>query len=449
MIDASRIQVLNDAPVKKGSFVLYWMQASMRASQNHALEYAVAEANRLSLPAAVCFVLADSYIHASKRHFAFMLEGLAETEKHLSSRGIPLAILRGTPSAAVAGAAGSAALVVTDRGYTRLQRSWRAETAKSLGVRFVQVESDVAVPVETASPKEEYSAATLRPKIHALLFAYLKELPEERLVRRLKYPPLPSLGPRARADFLERIPAGRCDSSVPGFRGGSSHARKLLSDFLERKLDHYADEKNDPAADYSSSLSPYLHFGQISPVEIALAVLKTDSQGKEAFLEELIVRRELAVNFCFYNPAYDSFACLPKWAKDTLLSHRGDKREYLYTLEELEEARTHDPYWNAAQREMAVTGRMQGYMRMYWGKKILEWSKDPEDAYAAAVYLNDRYELDGRDPNGYAGVAWCFGKHDRPWRERGVFGMVRYMNAKGLERKFDMGSYLERIRLIG
>jgi deoxyribodipyrimidine photo-lyase len=195
-------------------------------------------------------------------------------------------------------------------------------------------------------------------------------------------------------------------------------------------------------------MSPYLHFGQISPLYIALQIRKArgiNKANKEAYLEELIVRRELSMNYCYYNPEYDSYSGLPDWAKKTLKAHRGDKREYVYSIEDLEDAQTHDPYWNAAQREMVLTGKMHNYMRMYWGKKLIEWSATPEQAFKCALYLNNRYELDGRDPNSFTGVAWCFGKHDRPWSERPIFGSVRYMNAAGLERKFDMEAYIRKI----
>ena len=195
-------------------------------------------------------------------------------------------------------------------------------------------------------------------------------------------------------------------------------------------------------------MSPYLHFGQISPLYIALKVLETESLGKDSYIEQLIVRRELAYNFVYYNRNYDTIKCLPPWATATLNVHKRDKREYIYTLEEFENAETHDPYWNAAQKEMVITGKMHGYMRMYWGKKILEWSKNPKAGFDIALYLNNKYELDGRDPNGFAGVAWCFGKHDRAWTERKVFGKIRYMNSNGLKRKFDAEAYVEKINKL-
>jgi deoxyribodipyrimidine photo-lyase len=195
-------------------------------------------------------------------------------------------------------------------------------------------------------------------------------------------------------------------------------------------------------------MSPWLHFGQISPLVIALKVMKTQSPGKEAYLEELIIRRELAMNYTYYNPFYDSFEGLNDWAKKTLKEHEKDKRPYRYSIDELEQAQTHDPYWNAAQEEMRITGKMHGYMRMYWGKKILEWMKSPEEAFSTALYLNNKYELDGRDPNGFAGIAWCFGKHDRPWFERPIFGKIRYMNANGLKRKFNAEAYVDKIKKL-
>ncbi|HSR03284.1 MAG TPA: deoxyribodipyrimidine photolyase, partial [Proteiniclasticum sp.] len=229
-------------------------------------------------------------------------------------------------------------------------------------------------------------------------------------------------------------------------KGGYSEAKSRLEDFLENKLSFYAEKRNEPSLDLGSNLSPYLHFGQISPLEIYLSLMEHHSENKRVFLDELIIRRELAVNFVLHNPHYDSFASITSFARATLLEHKEDERPYLYSLEELENGKTHDPYWNAAQLEMVHLGKMQGYMRMYWGKKIIEWTKGPEEAYEIALYLNNKYNLDGRDPNGFAGVAWCFGKHDRGWKEREIFGKVRYMNAKGLERKFDIELYAENVK---
>jgi deoxyribodipyrimidine photo-lyase len=247
---------------------------------------------------------------------------------------------------------------------------------------------------------------------------------------------------------LDKLRIDRSVGRVETYKSGTTIAENLLTDFIVNKLDLYEDGRNEPAAGCVSNMSPYLHFGQISPLYVAREILSAKNVKKknvEAYLEELIVRRELSMNFCHCNSQYDSFDSLPDWAKKTLRKHARDKREYDYSLPELEHARTHDPYWNAAQKEMVLTGKMHNYMRMYWGKKIIEWVKRPEDAFRIALHLNNKYELDGRDPNSYAGVAWCFGKHDRPWSERPILGNVRYMNSAGLERKFDMEAYIRKV----
>jgi len=221
----------------------------------------------------------------------------------------------------------------------------------------------------------------------------------------------------------------------------------MLREFLRERLPWYHEGRNDPMEDAQSNLSPYLHFGHISAQRIVLEVTKHDAnrESQEAFLEELIVRRELSDNFCFYNAHYDHFEGFPDWAKKTLNDHRKDTREYVYSLDDFGRGDTHDQLWNAAQREMVRRGKMHGYMRMYWGKKILEWTESPEEAIKIAIYLNDRYELDGRDTNGYAGIAWSIGGvHDRAWPERPIFGKIRYMSYHGCKSKFDVMAYRER-----
>ena len=444
-IHPARIQALNQAAPRPGRFVLYWMQASCRAEWNHALEHAILRANEELQPVMACFGLTPGFPEANARHYTFLLEGLRDAQAALARRGIPLVVRRGDPDAVAAELAREASLVVTDRGYLRIQREWRARAARSIACPLVQVESDVVVPVESASHKEEYSAATLRPKIRRLLREFLTPL------RRTAMRAAPCAGSPESLD-LSDIPALvrglGVDASVPpvaGLTGGSGPAKRRLDAFVRRKLPRYHLDRNDPALDGQSGLGPYLHFGHISPLQVALAVKARRGAGATAFLEELTVRRELSINFTRYNERYDRFECLPAWCRATLLAHAGDGRRERYTAEELERARTGDPYWNAAQREMVLTGRMHGYMRMYWGKKILEWMPDPTQAFETALRLNNRYQLDGRDPNSFAGVAWCFGKHDRPWTRRPVFGTVRYMNANGLRRKFDIEAYVSRI----
>jgi deoxyribodipyrimidine photo-lyase len=451
MIHPSRIQPLNARSIQDGRYVLYWMQSSQRAECNHALEYAVGAANERNLPVVVAFGLTENYPEANVRHYAFMLEGLEEVRRGLHRRGIRFVLLRRSPELAATEMAREAALVVADRGYLRIQKQWRNHVAKNVPCAVVQVESDAVVPVETASPKEEYTAGTLRPKLRRILQDYLVPLAE----RPLRKDSLSlSLDVDAEEDFQSlpgRMDIDRTVAPAKTARGGAARAKALLDRFIERKIGSYDTHHGDPGLDDSSHLSPYLHFGQIAPLAVALRVSgdrSVPAAAREAYLEQLIVRRELSLNFVYYNERYDEFESLPDWAKKTLAGHAGDRREVLYSPGQWERAGTHDPYWNAAQREMVLSGRMHNYMRMYWGKKILEWSRTPAEAFRTALWLNNRYELDGRDPNGFAGVAWCFGKHDRAWPERKIFGKIRYMNDAGLRRKFDMDAYLKKVAAL-
>lgn len=448
MIQKNRIRHLIGAPPQKSDHVLYWMQQAQRVAHNHALCHALEIANDLSLPLVVGVVLTPDFPEANLRHYVFMLEGLANVQKELKSIGIPFLIQTGKMVETVLSLAKTAAWVVTDGGYLRIQRQWREQVAKGLRCPYTEVETDAIVPVAAASGKEEFAARTIRPKIMKQMDAYLEpvNLPEYRMKPAISpVPPSPPIDPAALAGQVAPF------SQVPPstiFRGGYAEAKKRLHRFLAEHLANYDTLANDPAANYRSDLSPYLHFGQIAPVEIVREVQAANApeSAKAAFIEQLAVRRELAINFVFYNPGYDQYdSAVPAWARQTLFDHRKDARPYLYSVDALEAGDTHDPYWNAAQMEMVITGKMHNYLRMYWGKKILEWSRTPEEAFSVMLMLNNRYELDGRDPNGFTGVAWCFGRHDRPWGERAVFGKVRYMNAEGLKRKFAIGDYVARI----
>jgi deoxyribodipyrimidine photo-lyase len=445
MIQEERIRNLNKAPVQKGRYVLYWMQQSQREATNHALEYAIDRANEQGVPVVAYFGLTSAFPEANLRHYHFMLQGLETVRQRLADRGIRLVLKETAPPEGAVRLAAGATMVVTDRGYLGVQREWRREADRRMPCRFVQVESDVVVPVETAYPKEAYSAGVLRPKLTAHLERFL--VPLER--RRVQHPSLsltlrgfPPLDP---LDLIGRLKVDKAVPPVGWLTGGEAAAQERLTVFIDSRLDQVPALRNDPSANCLSDLGPYLHFGQISPLAVALAIRATGSPGMDVFLEEVIVRRELAMNYAFYNPDYDRYEGLPQWARNTLADHRDDPRDPCYSSGDLESANTEDLYWNAAQQELLVRGKIHGYMRMYWGKKILEWSASPEEAFATALSLNNRYSLDGRDPNGFAGVAWCFGKHDRAWKERPVFGKVRYMNSRGLERKFNMAGYLERV----
>ena len=447
-IQPGRITALNDREVGRGKYVLYWMQQSQRAVGNHALEYALIRGNELGLPVVAGFGLMDAYPESNLRHYRFMLEGLAETSEQLQRRRVGWVIRQGKPAEVALELAKDAALVVCDRGYLKQQRRWREQVADLSPVAVVQVESDVVVPVDEVSDKAEYAARTIRPKINRLREQYLLPVPQV---------PVQVKAGRIRinSDFgladlegtLARIKVDRGVLPAHRFHGGLRAAKRWLGEFCQGKLKGYADNRGEVGEEIVSHMGPYLHFGQIGAVEVALEVraAAASTQDKEAFLEELIIRRELSCNFVEFTPDYDRYEALPAWAKRSLQRHASDRRDYHYSRRQLEEARTHDRYWNAAMREMLCTGYMHNYMRMYWGKKVLEWKAEPQEAFADLLYLNNKYFLDGRDPNSYAGVAWCFGLHDRPWGERTIFGQVRFMNASGLERKFDMEGYLKRV----
>ena len=451
-IQASRIKALNTAPECDGEYVLYWMQQSQRAEENHALEYAVRQANCNNLMVVVAFCLTERYPDANLRHYTFMLEGLCETQKTLAGRGIRMILRIGDPVRDILDLSQKAAMIVCDRGYLRHQRAWRRTLAQAAGCPVVQVETDVVVPVEIVSDKAEYAAYTLRPKIHRQLPRFLTPV-DPQPVRH------PSLNLSLAGRDLGDIPAILNDLDIDKgtgavtsfFKGGTSQAKKRFHSFLTQHFSAYANRRNEPKAMAVSGMSPYLHFGQVSPLYLALTVKSLEDQFPEsaaAFLEELIVRRELAMNFVYYEPAYDTLACLPDWAAKTLAAHSRDPRETIYSRQQLAACRTHDKYWNAAMGQMLVSGFMHNYMRMYWGKKILEWRPTPEDAHETLITLNNTYFLDGRDPNAYAGAAWIFGRHDRAWFDRPIFGKVRYMAASGLERKCDIKGYADWVDQI-
>lgn len=447
--DQDRVRQRNERKTQQGDYILYWMQQSQRAEDNHALEYAVALANDCKKPILVVFGLTADYPEANLRHYRFMLEGLDETRKTLLERGIPLSIRMGSPPDIACEAAQKACVLICDRGYLRHQRAWRRQVAQSAPCPVFEVESDVVVPVQIVSDKAEYAARTIRPKIHRHLDRFFRSIPTVQLEADSSglYP-----GGIDVSDIDRVLTHMKLDPSVapvPGcFRGGTREAKRRFDAFLARRLDRYADNSNQPQTDDVSQMSPYLHFGQVSPLYLAMKVMKktsADSKAAGAFLEELIVRRELAVNFVYYNDRYDRYDCLPKWARETLTEHRKDNRKHLYGRNALEAAQTHDPYWNAAMKEMKHTGFMHNYMRMYWGKKILQWSKTPEEGFETTLAINNRYFIDGRDANSFAGVAWIYGLHDRAWAEREIFGKVRYMAASGLERKCDIQAYVKKI----
>jgi deoxyribodipyrimidine photo-lyase len=455
-IQSERIQVLNDVePRGSGTYVLYLLQQANRAQFNPALEYAIEEANRLDLPAVACFGLLDGasgFPEANARHYAFLLQGLADAKAGLEKRGIGFVMRKASPAKVAIDLAKDAALLVLDRGYLAIQKGWYREIAAKVKTRIVQVEGDVVVPVEVASKKHEFAARTLRPKLNRLWDPFIEELKPRKPKRTAG-----SLKLKSAIDVSdpEAVLAGmtldRAVGPVKRFVGGETQARKRLKAFLKDGFSGYGAGRNKPEAAAASHMSPYLHFGQISPVEIALAVREAkagDDDDRSAYLEELIVRRELAMNHVFYTEGYDAYdKAVPDWARKTLAEHAKDARPHAYSEAQLAAGETHDHYWNAAMREMRETGYMHNQLRMYWGKKILEWSPSPEEGFARTLRLNNRYFLDGRDPNSFTNVAWVYGLHDRPWQNRPVFGTVRYQSENSL-KKFDAKSYVRSVETL-
>jgi len=449
-IHPARVRWLNRDAVAAGGYVLYWMQQSQRAEANHALEYAIQRANARGEPLVVGFGLTDRYPGANLRHYRFLLEGLAETAPALERGGARFVAREGDPADVALALARGASLVVCDGGYLRHQRAWRERVARGAGRTVVQVESDVVVPVAEASPKREWAARTIRPRILRRLDEFLVALaptPLEQDAARVELPSGRDLDVSDPDGILARLDIDRSVAPVSAhFRGGTAAARARLRRFLAA-LPDYAERRGDPGSDAVSRLSPYLHFGHISPLTVALAVMSAADRARgtgaartraaaESFLEELVVRRELAVNYVWHARAtYDRFAGLPDWSRATLRAHARDPREAVYSRAALEAGRTDDPRWNAAMAEMRETGWLHNHLRMYWGKRILGWTRTPEHAFRVARDLNDKWFLDGRDPSSYANIGWLFGLHDRPWPERAVYGTVRTMSRAGLERK--------------
>jgi deoxyribodipyrimidine photo-lyase len=438
-------------PDPDGQCVVYWMQRAQRALDNPALDMAIEAANLLRKPLVTFLGLVPFYPNANLRHYTFLAQGIPDLAQRLRRRGVSF-VLRRYPAHHLTNFCEEVrpGLVIGDENPLREPERWRRVVRDRLRVPLWTVVADVIVPTKLLE-KEQYAARTIRPRIRAHLDEFLVPLANPK-AQILWTPPrnLASLPPER--DVLEGFPIDRSVQPVAAFRGGTDEALRSLSRFIEQRLAGYAVKRNRPELDGTSQLSPYLHFGQIGPHTVALAVKNADAPraDRDAFLEELIVRRELAANFVRFNPNYDRLASGERWALHTLRDHRRDEREYVYSERELEDAETHDPLWNAAQKQMVVGGWMHGYLRMYWAKKILEWTRSPEEAYDIAVRLNDRYELDGRDPNGYAGVAWAIGgKHDRAWGpERPVYGKIRYMSYQSTSRKFDSKLYIRRVEAL-
>ena len=434
--------------------IVYWMSRDQRIQDNWALLYAQRVAIKYETPLHICFCLVPKFLNATIRHFRFMLNGLEEVESEAKDLNISFHLLEGKavdvlPQFVEKHKIGG---IITDFSPLRVSKEWSQELCDRLkpkGIPVCQIDAHNIVPIWTASDKCEYGARTIRPKIHKHLSEFLTEFPPV-----IRHPFDASKESKAKdidwKALENRLQVDMTVGDCKWIRSGTKAAFQMLNSFCAKRLKGFGTKRNDPNEDCLSNLSPYFHFGQLSVQRAILVVNKYKSKHKEsvdAFVEESVVRRELADNYCYYNENYDNINGAHDWARNTLIVHKKDKREYVYSLEKLETAQTHDQLWNAAQRQMTRDGKMHGFMRMYWAKKILEWTQSPEEALNFAIFLNDKYELDGRDPNGYVGCMWSIcGVHDQGWAERPVFGKIRFMNFNGCKRKFDVNQYINRFR---
>lgn len=459
-MDTSRALKLNDNAFD-GASVVYVMSRDQRLRDNHALLAAQAEACKRQVPLLITFNLKNIPSRA-REHYEFMLDGLEQVASDCALLNIPFIMRSGDAYTNITEVlrATNAGSVYFDFTPLTSGRALAKKIAHTFHGSAYVIDTHNIVPVWTASNKQEFAAHTMRRKIHHKLEHYLVEPPAP-----IKHPyasssPQPSLSFTQARQYVTAIPSRRITIDTPS---GEKAAARHLAAFIALRLDNYALKRNDIADDQQSGLSPYLHFGQISSLRVALDIYKHVGQqpllfkeprlasagdqpsrydGMNALFEEMIVRKELADNFCFYQPDYTSLRGGPDWAQQSIAHHRSDPRTHIYTRVQWENAETHDQSWNAAQNQLRKTGKIHGYMRMYWAKKMLEWSKDPETALVDCIYLNDAYSIDGGDPNGYVGILWSIvGLHDRPWQERPVFGKVRYMNEGGLMRKYDVLAY--------
>lgn len=444
LVDSRRTLSLNNNQSKIGN-VVYWMSRDQRVQDNWALIYAIEKANQINQKIVVVFCL-EKYSSSNLRQYDFMLQGLKEICEDLEKLDVGFKLLIGNAVDTLPKYIEEikSGIIITDFNPLIESREKKKKVAGNIDIPLIVVDAHNIIPTWVASNKQEFAAYTFRPKVNYLLPEFLTEIP---LINK----PKNAWGKHNdKIDVDELISNLRIDDSVKAvnwIKSGEKNAHTNMNHFIDNKLDSYGENRNNPNLEAISDLSPYLHFGQLSAQRLALEVKnkESDEESKKAFLEELIVRRELSDNFVFYNDNYFNTEGFPDWSKKSHKEHAKDKRDYIYSLKQLEESNTHDDIWNAAQLQMVMTGKMHGYLRMYWAKKILEWTKNVDTAMKYAIYLNDKYELDGRDPNGYVGIAWSIGGvHDRPWFTRPVYGQIRYMSYSGLQKKFDTASYVKK-----
>ncbi len=450
MVDTRRIRVVKEGVAGTGP-VVYVMAREQRVADNWALLYAQEEAHTHKVPLIVLFCIGEAFLDFSERHNVWLITSLKNIADNLAKKNIPFLVVHGDWARTVSREVNmrKATCVVFDQNPLEPVRTWRREAAVRITAPVYEVDAHNIIPVWFASDKAEFAAYTFRPKVRRLYREFAGDIPAVKKQTALYTEPVPPPDWEA----LRRVRTVSAEAPMPEWITPGEHAaRTMLRHFVEDRLSGYAPLRNDPTLHAQSDLSPYIRWGNISAQRIAYTaegVTGVSGESKKAFLEELVVRRELAENFVYYTKAYNTISGAHAWAQKTIEEHRSDPRAFLYSYDEFAAGKTHDALWNAAQREMVMRGKMHGFMRMYWAKKILEWTESPEEALTIALRLNDIYELDGRDPNGVTGVMWSIaGVHDRAWFDRPIFGKIRYMNEAGCRRKFDVDAYIAAMNAL-
>ncbi|MCE5295568.1 MAG: deoxyribodipyrimidine photo-lyase [Euryarchaeota archaeon] len=441
-----RVRRIKDIRYVKGN-VVYWMSREQRIEDNWSLIYAIETARSYGSKLCVAFCLPPEYLGSTIRQYSFMLDGLKEVSDGLRRLGVGFYLLEGYPEIEFPSFLSSvdAGLLITDFDPLDVNRRWKSRVAGEIDIAMHQVDSHNIVPCWKVATRRISTYDTFRKRITPLLALYLVE-----------YPSIEGMDDRwdedeDRIDWDGALARTVVDKSVPPVRWitpGEASAKKMLSDFCKGRLFSYDARKMNPVESGQSDLSPYIHFGNISAQRIALEVKKVDApdKEKEGYLEQLIVKKELADNFCLHTPEYDTTGAFPIWARRSLDEHRSDPREHVYSVKELEGAKTHDPLWNAAQTELLKIGKIHGSLRAYWAEKILEWSRRPEDALAAALHLNNKYSLDGNDPAGYTGISMVVGGlYGRPWRTKDVIGKLEKHSYTQERFSYDVHAYYDRV----
>ena len=426
------------------------MSRDQRASDNWALEYTRSIADGNGVPVCVVFCLVPDFLGATMRQYGFMIRGLMQVEDDLRRKGIGFVLLEGLPEVVLPSFLHrvGAGVLVCDFDPLRAKREWKRRVHIESDLPFHEVDAHNIVPCWTTAPRRISSYAVFRERLKPFLDRFMNEFPPP------SEPAVAWNAPGPMTDWQRVLDGMKVDRSVQEVRWavpGERAARVALERFGRERLTSYPMNAKNPLLSGQSDLSPYLHFGQLAPQRVALEVRRSSAppEAKEQYLEQLVVKRELADNFCYHTPDYDTFGAFPKWARDSIDAHRSDLREHLYTLEELEGARTHDPLWNAAQTELLRIGKIHGSLREYWAEKILEWTASPEEALSIAIHLNDRYGLDARDPGGYTGIAMVIGGlYGRPWRSKEVLGKVKSMTYTEERMSYDTHAFQEMVKKL-